>query len=138
MQTMHIEKRKLTGKAQKTKMKQILLIDDRKDSVLSTTLAREGYNVIRCDSVQKAWNLVYPRRPHLIIIRLQGLDGAGLTYLQECRVLAEGVPIILATSAHVNERLMKVLQHQTAAILDLPSMPETIREALQNLKMPPG
>lgn len=138
MQTMHIENlRQFTEKAQTNKIRQILLIDGNKDSALSATLAQEGYDVIHCDAVQKAWSLVYPQRPHLIIIRLDDLDGAGLADLQECRALAEGVPIILATSAQVNDTHMKVLQHRAAAILDLPSMPETIREALHDLELPP-
>ena len=138
MQTMHIENlRQFTEKAQPNKIRQILLIDGNKDSALSATLAQEGYDVIHCDAVQKAWSLVYPQRPHLIIIHLDDVDGAGLADLQECKALAEGVPIILATSAQVNDTHMKVLQHRAAAILDLPSMPETIREALHDLELPP-
>ena len=138
MQTMHIEnKRKLTEKTQTDEIKKILLIDHNKDRALAAVLAQEGYDLIHCDAVQKAWSLVYPQRPHLIIIHLDDLDGAGLADLQECSALAEGVPIILATSTRVNDTLMKVLQHRAAAILDLPSMPETIREALHDLELPP-
>jgi DNA-binding NtrC family response regulator len=138
MQTMHREKKiKLTEKAQTNETRQILLIEDNKDSALSATLAQEGYDVIHCDTVQKAWSLVYPQRPHLIIIHLDDLDGAGLADLQECRALAEGIPVILATSAEINETRMQVLQQRAAAILDLPSMPETIREALTDLGVTP-
>jgi DNA-binding response OmpR family regulator len=78
MQTMHIEnERKLSEKEQTGKIKQILLIDDDKQDGLSATLAQEGYDVIHCDAVQKAWSLVYPQRPRLIIIHLRDLDGAG-------------------------------------------------------------
>jgi DNA-binding NtrC family response regulator len=137
MQTMHIEnKKKLTKKTPTVESKKILLIDDNKDSALSTNLAREGYDVIHCDVVQKAWSLVYPQRPHLIIIHLDDLEGPGLADLEECKALGEGVPIILATSAQVNDTLMKVLQHRAAAILDLPSMLQTMRKALHDLKMP--
>ena len=137
MQTMHIEnKKKLTEKTLTDEIKKILLIDHNKDGALSTALAQEGYDVIHCDAVQKAWNLVYPQQPHLIIIHLDQLNGAGLADLQECSAMAEGVPIILATSAEINEALMKVLQHRAAAILDLLSMPESIRRALHDLEMP--
>lgn len=138
MQTMRREnKRKHAEKTKPNEIKQILLIDDNKDGALSATLAQEVYDVIYCDSVQKAWSLVYPQRPHLIIIHLEDLDGAGLADLEECRALAQGVPIILATSAQINDTLMKVLQHRAAAILDLPSMPKTIREALHDLEVSP-
>src|SRR5262249_50638447 len=137
MQTMHIEnKKRLTEKAATDQMKKILLIDYDKGSALSAALTQEGYDVIHCNAVQKAWCLVYPQRPHLIVIHLDDLDGAGLADFQECRALAEGVPIILATSARVNETLMKVLQHRSAAILDLPLIPATIRETLHDLEVP--
>jgi DNA-binding response OmpR family regulator len=137
METIHIEnKKKLTEKTLTDEIKKILLIDHNKDSALSAALAQEGYDVIHCDTVQKAWCLVYPQRPDLIIIHLDNLDGAGFADFQECRALAEGVPIILATSAEVNRTLMKVLQHRAAAILDLPLMPETIRETLHYLELP--
>jgi DNA-binding NtrC family response regulator len=133
MQTMHIEKKKHpTEKTPTDEIKKILLIDHNKDSALLAALAQERYDVIHCDAVQKAWCLVYPQRPHLIIILLDNLDGAGFADFQECRALAEGVPIILATSAEVNETLMKVLRHRAAAILDFPLMPETIRETLHD------
>src|SRR5262245_14921269 len=137
MQTMHIEnKKKLTEKTLTDEIKKILLIDHNKDGALSTALAQEGYDVIHCDAVQKAWCLVYPQRPDLNIIHLDNLDGAGLADFQECTALAEGVSIILATSAHLNETVMKVLQHRAAAILDLPLMPATVRETLHDLEVP--
>ena len=137
MQTMHMEnKKKLSEKVPTDQTKKILLIDHNKSSALSAALAQEGYDVIHCNAVQKAWCLVYPQRPHLIVIHLDDLDGAGLADFQECRALAEGVPIILATSAQVNETLMKVLQHRPAAILDLPLIPATIRETLHDLEVP--
>jgi DNA-binding response OmpR family regulator len=137
MQTMHIEnKKKLTEKRLTDEVKKILLIERNKEGALSAALAQEGYDVIHCDAVQKAWCLVYPQRPDLIIIHLDNLDGAGLADFQECRALAEGVPIILATSAHLNQTVMKVLQHRATAILDLPLMPATIRETLHDLEVP--
>jgi len=137
MRTIHIEnKKKLTDKAPTDQIKKILLIDRNKGSALSAALAQQGYDVTQCDDVKKAWCLVYPQRPHLIVIHLDNLDGAGLADFQECRALAEGVPIILATCAQVNQTLAKVLQHRAAAILDLPLMPATIRETLHDLEVP--
>ena len=136
MQTMHIEKKgKLTEKVPTDQIKKILVINH-KGGALSAALAQEGYDVIQCDAVQKAWCLVYPQRPHLIVIHLDSLDGAGLAAFQECRALAQGVPIILATCAQVNQTLMKILQHRAAAILDLPLMPATIRETFHDLEVP--
>lgn len=138
MRIMHIENKKtLTEKIPTDEIKKILLIDH-KGGALSAALAQEGYDVIHCNAVQKAWCLVYPQRPHLIVIHLDDLDGAGLADFQECRALAEGVPIILATSAQVDETIMKALQHGAAAILDLPLIPATIRETLRDLVVCPS
>ena len=139
MQTMHMEnKKKLSEKVPTDQTRKILLIDHNKSSALSAALAQEGYDVIHCNAVQKAWCLVYPQRPHLIVIHLNHLDGAGLADFQECRALAEGVPIILATSAQVDETIMKALQHGAAAILDLPLIPANIRETLRDLVVCPS
>ena len=139
MQTMHMEnKKKLSEKVPTDQTRKILLIDHNKSSALSAALAQEGYDVIHCNAVQKAWCLVYPQRPHLIVIHLDDLDGAGLADFQECRALAEGVPIILATSAQVDETIMKALQHGAAAILDLPLIPGNIRETLRDLVVCPS
>jgi len=129
-------KKKLSEKVPTDQTRKILLIDHNKSSALSAALAQQGYDVIHCNAVQKAWCLVYPQRPHLIVIHLNHLDGAGLADFQECRALAEGVPIILATSAQVDETIMKALLHGAAAILDLPLIPANIRETLRDLRLP--
>jgi len=137
MRTMQIENKKtLTEKTTTDQIKKILLIDHNKGSALAAALVQGGYDVMQCDAVQKAWCLVYPQRPHLIVIHLDNLDGAGLADFQECRALAEGIPIILATCAQVNQTLAKVLQRRAAAILDLPLMPATFRETLHDLELP--
>ena len=128
-------KRKLIEKTQASGGKKILLIDDKKDCALSAALKREGYDVIHCDSVRRAWSFVYPKRPQLIIVHLYNAKRTDLADIQECHVLAEGVPIILATSAQVNETLVKDLQHRAAAILALPLVPGTIRKVLNNLEV---
>jgi DNA-binding NtrC family response regulator len=111
-------------------IKKILLIDGNKNSALSAVLSQEGYHVVHCDSVQKAWSFIYPYPPHLIIVHLDDLNRAGLDDLEECWALAEGVPIILATSAQVNQTVMEAVQHRAAGILALPSMMKTSAEAL--------
>ena len=136
METLHFQ----INKALKDKLtdyipaiKKILLIDHDKDSVLSAALSQERYEVIHCPSVQKAWSFVYPYPPHLIIIHLDELDRAGLTDLQECWALAEGVPVILATAPRVNRTLMEALHHRIAGVLDLSSMLKTITTAPSGL-----
>jgi DNA-binding NtrC family response regulator len=134
METLHIGiETKVTEETQAHEIKKILVIDNDKDSALSTGLTQEKYHVVHCDSVQKAWGLVYPHRPHLIILRLYNSNGAALAELQECRALAEGVPIVVAVSGHLNPTLVKALQHGAAAVLPALSTPESIRGALRGL-----
>jgi hypothetical protein len=47
----------------------------------------------------------------------------------------EGIPIILAAPAKVNQRLIKATQHRAAVILAASSMPESVAEALQHLEV---
>jgi len=135
METLHIQTKKtLTKKTQASEIKKILLIDRDKDSALSAALAQEGYDLVLCDSVQEAWSLIYPYRPHLIILHLRNSNGAGLSDLRECRALAEGVPIVLAFSAQVNRALIKAMQHGASSVLATSSRPESVREVLHHLQ----
>jgi DNA-binding NtrC family response regulator len=132
-QQIHIQKT-LTEKEQVSGIKKILLIDKDKDSALSAILAREGYDCVHCDSPQKAWSLVYPYPPHLIILHLYNSDGAGLSDLQECRALAERVPIIVALSAQAKPALTQAMQHAATAVLAASSTPEGVSEVLHQLE----
>ena len=135
MENLHIPiKRTLAKKTRAGKFKKILLIDQYQDSVLADALTRAGYDLVQCDSVQKAWSLVYPHRPQLIILRPNDSNGAGLSALQECRALGEGVPIILALSAPVKRALIKAAQHGSAAVYVASSTPQSITEALHHLE----
>jgi DNA-binding response OmpR family regulator len=136
METLHAPtKDELGEKTQTNRIKKILLIDKDNDCALSTALAEEGHDVVHCDSVHEAWNLVYPYRPHLIILRLYNADGSALSDIRECRALAEGVPIVLAiTSAQISPALLKTLQHGAETVLAVSSTLESVRKALHGLE----
>jgi DNA-binding NtrC family response regulator len=136
METQQIQINKtLTKKTKASAIKRILLIDEDRDDVLSAALAQEGYDLVNCDSVQKAWSVVYPHRPQLIILRLRNSTEASLSDLHECRALAEGVPIILPISAPVNPALIKAIQHGALTVVVSPSTPERVKEALHRLEV---
>lgn len=135
MEPLHMRiKKALTEKTQTNETKKILLIDKNKASPLSIALRQEGYHLIHCDSVQKAWDLIYPHRPNLIVLHLYDFNGAGLSDLQECQALAEGVPIILAAPAQANQVLSKTTQQRTAIVLALSSTPESVTKMLRHLE----
>ncbi len=118
--------------------KRILLIGENPDIAFFTGLQQEGYEVIACESPQKAWNLVFPYRPDFIIVHLHHPSRRDIAILQECRALAEGVPIIVATSVPGNEALMKALEEGATAFLSLPVKPQTIRKVLDELEPSTG
>lgn len=135
MEPLHMRiKKALTEKTQTNETKKILLIDKNKASPLSIALRQQGYHLIHCDSVQKAWDLIYPHRPNLIVLHLYDFNGAGLSDLQECQALAEGVPIILAAPAQANQVLSKTTQQRTAIVLALSSTPESVTKMLRHLE----
>lgn len=114
--------------------KTILLIGENPDIALFTALQQEGYEVVCCESPQKAWGLVYPLRPHFIIVHLDHPSTKDVAILQECRALAEGVPVIAATSGPGYETVMKALEEGAMAFLFLPIKADAIRKVLDDLE----
>lgn len=114
--------------------KKILLIDPKPDTPLFTALQEEGYEVIACESPQLAWGLVFPFRPHCIIVHLHRPSSRDMAALQECHALAEGVPIIVAASVPGNEAVLKVLEERTTSFLPLPVRPGTIKKILDGIE----
>jgi DNA-binding NtrC family response regulator len=114
--------------------KKILLIDEKSDTPLFVSLQHEGYEVIACESPQKAWGLVYPTRPCFIIVHLHHPSRRDIDALQECRALAEGVPVLVATSLPGNEGVMKALEERATAFLSLPVKPDSMGRILTELE----
>jgi len=94
------------GKEVRTK---ILLIGENPDIQFFTALQKERYEAIACESPQKASVLVYAFQPHLIIVNLGHPSRNDLATLQECRAVAEGIPIVVATSVPGHETVMRAL-----------------------------
>ena len=127
-------KKKFAEKTQRHQIKRVLLIDGDKDRTLSNALQKEGYDVVRCDSVGEAWNLVYPHRPHLIILTFDNSSRSALSDFQECQALAEGVPIVLAAAGDISGSFPKNLRHGTEPVLATWSTSESVRAALHGLE----
>ena len=111
----------------------ILLIGENPDIQLFTSLQKEGYEAIASESPQKAWPLVYAFRPHLIIVHLRHPSRNDIATLQECRVLAEGIPIVVATSVPGHETIMRALEEGATSFLSLPVDGAKIKKILDDL-----
>jgi len=115
--------------------RKILLIDEKRDSPVFIFLQQEGYNVIACESVQKAWGLVYPLRPYVIIVHLPNPGRKDVFLLQECRALADGVPVLLAVSSP-GDPVLAELKERVAAFITVPLKPNTVEQALDGAGRP--
>jgi len=113
--------------------KKILLIDDQGDTSLFIALQQEGYDVIACESPQKAWGRVWTFRPHFIIIHLTNPSRGDVSTLQGCGVLAGGVPIIVAAAICGSEVIIKALEKVAAVFLSFPLGPDGVGRILQEL-----
>jgi|SRR5215470_9154251 len=113
--------------------KRILLIDDQWDTSLFITLQQEGYEVIACESPQKAWGRVWKFLPHFIIIHLTNPRRVDISTLQGCAVLAGGVPIIIAAPVSGSGAIMKALEKVAAVFLSFPLGPYGIGKILDEL-----
>jgi len=111
----------------------ILLIGEDPDIPLFTALQKEGYEAIASESPDKAWPLVYAFRPHLIIVHLRHPSRNDIATLQECRVLAEGIPIVVATSVPGHETIMRALEEGATSFLSLPVDGAKIKKILDDL-----
>jgi DNA-binding NtrC family response regulator len=116
--------------------KKILLIDEKLDTSLYIALRHEGHDVIACESSKRAWNLVYPFRPHFIVVHLPQPSRNDIAILQECRAMARGVPIIVATSQPKQEGIIEMLEDRVTSFLSLPVKPDAVRKLLDDLEPP--
>ena len=122
------------GREAKELKRKVLLIGESPDIQLFTALQQEGYDVVACESARKAWGLVHQFRPHCIVVYLHHLSRSDVAVLQECRAMAKGVRIIIATSDGVHERVMKVLEDRVTSFLSLPAKPQAVRKLLDELE----
>ena len=112
--------------------RKILLIDEKRDSPILIFLQQEGYEVIACDSPQKAWGPVYPLRPHIIIVHLPNPSRKDLALLQECRALADGVPVLVAASFPGLDPIPEELKELVAAFISVPLKSNAVEQALDD------
>lgn len=116
------------------KKEKILLIDEKSDTPLIGGLEQQGYEVMSCESPQKAWGFVYPIRPRLIILHLEQPNSRDIYALQECRALADGVPVIIATGASRIQAFVDELGKHALRFIPLPLKSNAIREILHGVQ----
>lgn len=111
----------------------IMLIGENPDITFFTALQEEGYEAIACKSAQKAWPLVCEFRPNLIIVHLRHPSRSDIATLQECRAMAEGVPIVVATSVPGHETVIRALEEGATSFLALPLERAKVKKVVDDL-----
>jgi DNA-binding NtrC family response regulator len=118
------------GNELKTK---IMLIGLNPDINFLTALKQEGYEAIASESPETAWPLVYAFRPHLIIVHLRYPSRSDIATLQECKAMAAGIPIVVATSVPGHETVMEALEEGATSFLSLPIERAKIKQIVDDL-----
>jgi DNA-binding NtrC family response regulator len=111
----------------------ILFIGENPDIPLFTALQSQGYKAMACDSPQRACALVYSFRPHLIVVHLRHPSRNDITTLQECRLVAKGIPIVVTTSNSGHETVMRALEEGATSFLSLPVEGAKIKKVVDDL-----
>jgi DNA-binding NarL/FixJ family response regulator len=111
--------------------KKILLIGGAKSVALLN--GQDTYGLFHCDTLRQAWSLVYRHRPHLIVLNLGDSAAAGLSALQECRVLAGRVPIIVVAPPHLIRGFAAAMRDRAMAVIPATAMARSVGEVLQNV-----
>ncbi len=124
------EYRAMKKKTTKARTK-ILLVGENPDAVLSTVLQHEGYDALECDSPRSARDVVDEFRPHLLVVHLR--RPADVATLQECHLMADGIPIVVATSVPGYETVMRSLEGGATSFLFLPLEPAKIKKIVDDL-----
>lgn len=98
----------------------ILFIGENPDISLFTALQSQGYEAMACDSPQRACSLVYAFRPHLIVVHLRHPSRNDIATLQECRLVAKGIPIVVTIANPGHETVMRALEEGATSFVSLP------------------
>ena len=111
-----------------------MFIGENPDSNFFTVLQQEGFEAIASESPQQAWPLIYGFRPDLIlIVHLRHPSRSDIATLQECKAMAAGVPIVVATSVPGHETVMRALEEGATSFLSLPVEGAKIKKVVDDL-----
>ena len=111
----------------------VLFVGANADVALFTALQREGYDTLACESPRQAAARIDQFRPDLIVVHLSHSSGSGMSTLRECRLMAEGVPIVVTTSVPGHETVMRALEEGATSFLSLPLERGKLKKVVDDL-----
>ena len=111
----------------------ILFIGENPDISLFTALQSQGYEAMACDSPQRDCSLVYAFRPHLIVVHLRHPSRNDIATLQECRLVAKGIPIVVTIANPGHETVMRALEEGATSFVSLPVEGAIVKKIVDDL-----
>ena len=118
----------------------ILVVDDEPDTVslLSMTLARVGYSVVKAMSGKSCLEQVQKEKPDLIVLDVMLPDMSGLEVLKALRAGADATPVVFFTAKGRVEDMTQGLEAGAYRYLVKPTsrerLLETVKAALADSK----
>ncbi len=118
----------------------ILVVDDEPDTVslLSMTLARVGYSVVKATSGKSCLEQVQKEKPDLIVLDVMLPDMSGLEVLKALRASADETPVVFFTAKGRVEDMTQGIEAGAYRYLVKPTsrerLLETVKAALADSK----
>jgi CheY-like chemotaxis protein len=132
-----IEERKLVRKSlpEKTRIKNILIIDDEKDlcQLLGDTLSSHGYNVECANTNREAINSLNRRSPDLVFLDLKLPDGDGLRLLSSIKKINPSTTVNIISAYGTEEVRDEARRLGAYVFIDKPFSEEAILSIIREL-----
>ncbi len=132
-----IEERKLVRKAlpEKTRIKNILIIDDEKDlcQLLGDTLSSHGYNVECANTNREAISSLNSRSPDLVFLDLKLPDGDGLRLLSSIKKINPSTTVNIISAYGTEEVRDEARRLGAYVFIDKPFSEEAILSIIREL-----
>ncbi len=113
-----------------TNLVTLLIIDDNAGSLefLSAALAREGVEVLTASDPEQGLDLVYNRRPHIVLTDLVMPHLNGLEVLERVAEFDPAIDVILMTAHYTTETAVEAIRKGAADYLNKPISTAVLRE----------
>lgn len=130
------ERSSLTGLPEKTRIKNILIIDDEKDlcQLLGDTLSSHGYKVESANTRREAMSSLKSRLPDLVFLDLKLPDGDGLKLLSCIKKINPGTTVNIISAYGTEEVRDEARKLGAYGFIDKPFSEEDILRSIRELR----
>ena len=113
----------------------LLIIDDNPGSLemLSSALSREGLEIFTASHPAEGLDLVYAKRPDIVLTDLVMPGLSGLEVLERVMAFDPGIEVVLMTAHYTTETAVEAIKKGAADYLNKPVSIQTLRERIGKL-----